>query len=58
MWRTPSRDDVSVIDLRTFEEVTRIPVTTSPLSPQLKRGKLLFISSRSTQHLAGPVDEL
>ena len=41
-------DDVSVIDLNTFEEVTRIPTTTSPLSPQLHRGKLLFISSRST----------
>ena len=42
-------DDVSVVDLSTFEEVTRIPVTTSPLSPQVKRGKLLFISSRSTR---------
>ncbi len=42
-------DDVSVVDLSTFEEVTRIPVTTSPLSPQLHRGKLLFTSSRSTQ---------
>ena len=40
--------DVSVIDLTTFEEVARIPTTTSPLSPQLHRGKLLFISSRST----------
>ena len=40
-------DDVSVIDLTTFEEVTRVPTTTSPLSPQLRRGKLLFISSRS-----------
>lgn len=42
-------DDVSVIDLDTFAEVTRIPVTTSPLSPQLHRGKLLFTSSRSTR---------
>ena len=42
-------DDVSIIDLSTFEEVKRIPVTTSPLSPELKRGKLLFISSRSTR---------
>ena len=42
-------DDVSVVDLHTFEEVTRIPVTTSPLSPELKRGKLLFTSSRSTR---------
>ena len=42
-------DDVSVIDLRTFEEVKRIPVTISPLSPELKRGKLRFISSRSTR---------
>ncbi len=42
-------DDVSVIDLSIYEEVTRIPVTTSPLSPELKRGKLLFISSRSTR---------
>ena len=42
-------DDVSVIDLDTFKEVKRIPVTTSPLSPQLHRGKLLFISSRSTR---------
>ena len=40
--------DVSVIDLTTFEEVTRIPTTTSPLPPQLRQGKLLFISSRST----------
>ena len=42
-------DDVSVVDLSTFEEITRIPVTTSPLSPQMKRGKLLFTSSRSTR---------
>ena len=42
-------DDVSVIDLSTFEEVKRIRVTTSPLPPQLKRGKLLFTSSRSTR---------
>ena len=42
-------DDVSVIDLTTFAEITRIPVTTSPLSPELQRGKLLFISSRSTR---------
>ena len=42
-------DDVSVVDLGTFEEVKRIRVTTSPLSPQLKRGKLLFTSSRSTR---------
>ena len=42
-------DDVSVVDLSTFEEITRIPVTTSPLAPELKRGKLLFISSRSTR---------
>ena len=42
-------DDVSVIDLSTFAEITRIPVTTSPLSPELKRGKLLFIASRSTR---------
>ena len=41
-------DDVSVIDLDTFEEVTRIPTTISPLSSQLHRGKVLFISSRST----------
>ena len=42
-------DDVSVIDLSTFEEVKRIMVTTSPLPPQIKRGKLLFTSSRSTR---------
>ena len=42
-------DDVSVVDLSTFEEINRIPVTTSPLSPESKRGKLLFISSRSTR---------
>ena len=40
-------DDVSVVDLRTFQEVKRIVVTTSPLPPQIKRGKLLFTSSRS-----------
>ena len=42
-------DDVSVIDLSTFEEVKRIMVTTSPLPSQIKRGKLLFTSSRSTR---------
>ena len=42
-------NDVSVVDLGTFEEITRIKVTTSPLSPELQRGKLLFISSRSTR---------
>ncbi len=42
-------DEVSVIDLDTFKEVKRIRVTTSPLSPQLHRGKLLFTSSRSTR---------
>ena len=42
-------DDVSVIDLGTHTEVKRIPVTTSPLAPQIKRGKLLFFSSRSTE---------
>ncbi len=41
--------DVSVVDLSTFEEVKRIVVTTSPLSPQLQRDKLLFTSSRSTR---------
>ena len=40
-------DDVSVVDLRTFQEVKRIVATTSPLPPQIKRGKLLFTSSRS-----------
>ena len=49
MWPNSLSDDVSVIDLTTFAEVTRIPVTTSPLSPQLHRGKLLFTSSRSTR---------
>ena len=39
-------DDVSVVDLERRQEIKRIPVTTSPLSPQLKRGKLLFFSSR------------
>ena len=42
-------DDVSVIDLSTFEEVKRIMVTTSPLPSQIKQGKLLFTSSRSTR---------
>ena len=41
--------DVSVVDLSTFEEVKRIMVTTSLLPPQIKRGKLLFTSSRSTR---------
>lgn len=39
-------DDVSVIDLTTHQEIKRIPVTASPLAPQIKRGKLLFFSSR------------
>ena len=40
-------DDVSVIDTETHREIRRIPVTTSPLDPVIKRGKLLFFSSRS-----------
>jgi YVTN family beta-propeller protein len=39
-------DDVSVIDTETHREIRRIPVTTSPLDPVVKRGKLLFFSSR------------
>jgi len=42
-------DDVSVVDLNALQEITRIKVTTSPLSATVKRGKLLFYSSRSSQ---------
>ena len=42
-------DDVSVVDLTTLEEIKRIPVTSSPLSPEIKRGKLLFFSSRERE---------
>jgi YVTN family beta-propeller protein len=42
-------DDVSVISLTSLQETKRIPVTTSPLAPQVKRGKVLFFSSRSTE---------
>jgi YVTN family beta-propeller protein len=42
-------DDVSVIDLVALREIKRIPITQSLLSAQLKRGRLLFFSSRSTE---------
>lgn len=42
-------DDVSVIDLETHRELRRIPVTASPLDPVIKRGQLLFFSSRSSE---------
>jgi YVTN family beta-propeller protein len=41
--------DVSVIDTETLREIRRIPVTTSPLDPVVKQGKLLFFSSRSPE---------
>jgi len=42
-------DDISVVDLAALRETARIPVTTSPLDPLIKRGKTFFFSSRSTQ---------
>ncbi|HEY7678992.1 MAG TPA: beta-propeller fold lactonase family protein [Terriglobia bacterium] len=42
-------DDVSVINLSTQQEIKRIPVTQSRLAPQVKRGKVLFFSSRSLE---------
>ena len=42
-------DDVSVVDLATRQEIKRIQVTTSPLAPEVKRGKVLFFSSRSRE---------
>jgi YVTN family beta-propeller protein len=42
-------DDVSVIHLAALRETKRIPVTASPLAPNVKRGKVLFFSSRSTE---------
>lgn len=42
-------DDVSVIDLASHQEIKRIRVTASPLNPQVKRGKLLFFSSRQPE---------
>jgi len=42
-------DDVSVIDLTSHREIKRIPVTRSPLTAEVKRGKLLFFSSRSPE---------
>lgn len=41
--------DLSVMDMLTLDETKRIPLTTSPLPATVKRGKLLFFSSRSTQ---------
>lgn len=41
--------DLSVMDMLTLEETKRIPLTTSPLPATVKRGKLLFFSSRSPQ---------
>ena len=38
-------DDLSVIDLDALVERTRIPVTTSPLPPDVLAGKILFHSS-------------
>ncbi|HUG38372.1 MAG TPA: beta-propeller fold lactonase family protein [Candidatus Limnocylindrales bacterium] len=40
--------DVSVVDLTTHQEIQRIPVTTSPLAAAVRRGKLLFFSSKTT----------
>ena len=42
-------DDMSVIDLTSHQEIRRIPVTRSLLTPEVKRGKLLFFSSRSPE---------
>jgi YVTN family beta-propeller protein len=42
-------DDVSIVDLARLQETGRIKVTTSPLDPVVKRGKMLFFSSRTTQ---------
>jgi YVTN family beta-propeller protein len=42
-------EDVSVIDLDLHAEIRRIPVTTSPLPPEIKRGRLLFFSSRGPE---------
>ncbi len=42
-------DDMSVVDLATLQEIKRIQVTTSPLAPEVKRGKVLFFSSRSRE---------
>ena len=42
-------DDLSVINLAALQELKRIPVTTSPLPAEVKRGKLLFFSSRSRE---------
>lgn len=41
-------DDVSVLDLRSMTEVNRIPVTRSLLPNEIRKGKVLFFSSRST----------
>ena len=41
--------DVSVVDLALQQEIKRIPLTSSPLPAVLKRGKLLFFSSRERE---------
>lgn len=42
-------DDVSVVDLTALREIKRIPVARSPLPAEIKRGKLLFFSSRTIE---------
>ncbi len=42
-------DDLSVVDLIELREIKRIPITQTLLPSQIKRGKLLFFSSRSTE---------
>ena len=41
-------DDVSVLDLQALQEKSRIKIQPGPLSPQLRRGKIVFFSSHST----------
>ncbi|HJO04104.1 MAG TPA: beta-propeller fold lactonase family protein [Acidobacteriota bacterium] len=43
--RNALSDDVSVLDLVSLTEISRIPVTESPLPPEVRRGKALFFSS-------------
>lgn len=41
-------DDLSIVDLRSMSELKRIRVTTSPLPAQIRRGEIMFFSSRSS----------
>jgi YVTN family beta-propeller protein len=42
-------DNVSVLDLQALRETSRIPIRPGTLTPQIRRGKILFFSSHSPE---------